>query len=162
VHGRRRYADVDPLKADARGDEQGREHRGGADVSTAGVPTTPGRVVGHIAALWRYPVKSMAGHQLPEVDVGWQGLAGDRRWAFVRPNSEANGFPWMTIRERAEMWGYRPAFVEPDRPGSSPTVVATPSGDELDVADPRLAARLGDGVRLIRQDRGASNDIASA
>ncbi|HZG95891.1 MAG TPA: MOSC domain-containing protein [Mycobacteriales bacterium] len=124
-------------------------------MTTAVRPTPPGRVVGHIAALWRYPVKSMAGHQLPEIHVDWQGLTGDRRWAFVRPDQEASGFPWLTIRERAQMWGYRPAFVEPDRPNSSPTVVVTPSGAELDVVDPRLAAELGAGVRVLRQDRGA-------
>jgi uncharacterized protein YcbX len=31
-----------------------------------------------IAAIWRYPVKSMAGERLAEVDVGPLGLDGDR------------------------------------------------------------------------------------
>jgi hypothetical protein len=33
-------------------------------------------------------------------------------------------------------------------------MVRTPSGDEFDVVDPALAAELGDGVRVIKQDRG--------
>jgi hypothetical protein len=128
--------------------------------TAAGRPVDTGRVVvGRVAALWRYPVKSMAGHQLPEVHVDWHGLTGDRRWAFIRPDREASGFPWLTIRERAEMWRYQPAFVDPDRPNTSPTVVLTPAGDELDVLDPRLAAELGAGVRLIRQDRGAFDEM---
>jgi uncharacterized protein YcbX len=40
--------------------------------------------VGRVVALWRYPVKSMAAEQLDGVEVSWFGLAGDRRWAFIR------------------------------------------------------------------------------
>ncbi|MGY1782729.1 MOSC domain-containing protein [Geodermatophilus sp. SYSU D01036] len=32
--------------------------------------------------LWRYPVKSLQGERLDAVDVGHEGLAGDRRWAL--------------------------------------------------------------------------------
>jgi uncharacterized protein YcbX len=110
--------------------------------------------VGRVAALWRYPVKSMAAEPLKEVEVSWHGLAGDRRWAFVRGGVERSGFPWMTIRERAEMGHYRPSFADPSRPDDSRTVVRTPAGDELSVVDPALAAELGDGVRVIKQDRG--------
>jgi uncharacterized protein YcbX len=110
--------------------------------------------VGRVAALWRYPVKSMAAESLEAVEVSWHGLAGDRRWAFVRGGVERSGFPWMTIRERAEMGHYRPSFADPSRPDASRTVVRTPSGDELEVVDPALAAELGDGVRVIKQNRG--------
>jgi len=37
--------------------------------------------VGTVAALLRYPVKSMAGERLGAVEVDARGLAGDRRWA---------------------------------------------------------------------------------
>jgi len=111
-------------------------------------------VVGHVAALWRYPVKSMAGEELDGVEVSWHGLAGDRRWAFIRDGQVRSGFPWLTIRERPELAHYRPRFAEPDRPNASATLVRTPSGGELDVADPALAAELGPGVRVIKQDRG--------
>src|SRR5258708_5297482 len=39
--------------------------------------------VGRIVSLFRYPVKSMAAQVLDEVDVSFEGLAGDRRWAFI-------------------------------------------------------------------------------
>jgi len=111
-------------------------------------------MVGRVAALWRYPVKSMAAEQLDGAEVSWHGLAGDRRWAFIREEQVRSSFPWLTIRERPELAHYRPRFAEPDRPNASPTLVRTPGGAELDVADPALAAELGPGVRVIKQNRG--------
>ncbi|MCB1163253.1 MAG: MOSC domain-containing protein [Candidatus Latescibacteria bacterium] len=112
---------------------------------------TLGRVVG----LWRYPIKSMAAEPLQEVELSWQGLAGDRRWAFVRGGMEKSNFPWLTIRQLPELWHYRPRFLEPGKPESSATHVHTPDGRELDVTDPALAAELGHDARVIRQNRGA-------
>jgi uncharacterized protein YcbX len=111
-------------------------------------------VVGCVAALWRYPVKSMAAEGLERVEVSWHGLAGDRRWAFIRAGQVRSGFPWLTIRELPELAHYRPRFADPDRPNASVTLVRTPSGGELDVADPALAAEFGPGVRVIKSDRG--------
>jgi uncharacterized protein YcbX len=110
--------------------------------------------VGRVAGLWRYPVKSMAAESLDEVEVSWHGLAGDRRWAFVQEALVRSGFPWLTIRERSDMGRYRPSFAQPDRPNDSRTIVTTPAGAELDVTDPALAAELGGGVRVIKQNRG--------
>jgi uncharacterized protein YcbX len=111
--------------------------------------------VGRVVGLWRYPVKSMAAEALAEVEVSWHGLAGDRRWAFIRSDVPRSGFPWFTLRQRADLNHYRPSFVEPERPDKSPTVVQTPSGAVLDVTDPALAAELGPGgIRVIKQDRG--------
>src|SRR5215472_7829396 len=75
--------------------------------------------VGRVAGLWRYPVKSMAAEEARSAEVSWHGLAGDRRWAFIRD-----------------------------------VQVRTPSAAEFDVADPALAAELGPGVRVIKQDSG--------
>ncbi|MFI5843606.1 MOSC domain-containing protein [Catenuloplanes sp. NPDC051500] len=110
--------------------------------------------VGRVAALWRYPVKSMAAEPLERADLSWHGLAGDRRWAFLRDLPARNGFPWLTIRERPDLLHYRPWLAEPDRPDASPVLVTTPSGEKLDVADPALAAELGDGVRVLKLNRG--------
>ncbi len=113
-----------------------------------------GRVIGRIVELWRYPVKSMAAQSLTEAEVSWRGIAGDRRWAFVRPGMERSGFPWLTARELPDLFKYVPSFSAPKRPDSSPVMVKTPSGRELEVVDPELAAELGEGVRVIKQDRG--------
>ncbi|MEP6506766.1 MAG: MOSC domain-containing protein, partial [Gemmatimonadales bacterium] len=82
------------------------------------------------------------------------GLAGDRRWAFLQESLVRSGFPWMTIRECPNMWRYEPYFLDPDRPELSITLVRTPSGDELDVVDLSLAEELGKGVRVLKQSRG--------
>jgi uncharacterized protein len=124
-------------------------------------------VVGHVAALWRYPVKSMAAEELDDAEVSWHGLAGDRRWAFIRDGQVSSGSPWLTMRERPELAHYRPRFVVPRRPGASPVLVRTPSGGELDAADPALAAELGPGgtrhqagPRRLRHDAPVAADHA--
>ena len=111
-------------------------------------------VIGQVAGLFRYPVKSMAAEPMQSADVGWQGLAGDRRWAFVRGGMEQSGFPWLTIREQPLMAQYRPRFTDPGQPDSSTTLVTSPSGVDYEVADPALADELGFDSRVIRQSRG--------
>src|SRR5262249_45198493 len=92
-------------------------------------------VVGRVVALWRYPVKSMAAEQLDGAEVSWHGLAGDRRWAFIRGGQVRSGFPWLTIRERPELAHYRPFFAEPGRPNASATSSSPPEGVRTTVAD---------------------------
>lgn len=115
--------------------------------------------VGRVAGLWRYPVKSMAPEPLESVDVSWNGLSGDRRWAFIREGTARSGFPWLTLRERADLGRFRPTFVSPDALDTSATVVVTPDGARYDVVDPALAAELGEGVRVIKQDRGVFDTL---
>ena len=128
-----------------------------------GIPNldTPAKVnetreaaVGRVVSLYRYPVKSMAAEPLDSAEVGWNGIVGDRRWAFVRHGLERNGFPWLTIRQVPRMALYRSRFVDPAQPEKSDTAVRTPSGSEMDVLDPALAAELCHGARVIRQGRG--------
>jgi len=115
-----------------------------------------GLVVGRVVGLWRYPVKSMGPEALVEAQISWHGIAGDRRWAFVRDGAMGGGFPWLTLRERRDMNRYHPSFLDPDRPDASPTVVQTPSGAHLDVADPALAEELFPaGARAVKLSRGA-------
>jgi uncharacterized protein YcbX len=92
-------------------------------------------IVGRVAALFRYPVKAMAAEPVEAVEASWQGLEGDRRWAFVRAGQARNGFPWFTLRQHAGLYGYRPVFGDP-------VVVHTPGGEKYEVDDPALAAEL--------------------
>lgn len=113
------------------------------------------KVVGRVVGLWRYPVKSMAAESLTRAEVSWQGVEGDRRWAFVRPDATRSAFPWLTIRERPEMGRYVPTLSDPDHPEASAVLVRTPTGEVFDVADPELAGELDpEGARVIRQGRG--------
>ena len=36
-----------------------------------------------VVSLWRYPVKSMQGEELPAATIGELGIEGDRQWALV-------------------------------------------------------------------------------
>ncbi len=92
-----------------------------------------------VTQLWRFPVKSMAGEPLDEADVYWHGIPGDRRYALVQPELAHSDFPWLTIRERAELVGYRPRLLTPDRPDDSRVAVRTPDGEELGIEE--LATR---------------------
>ncbi len=112
------------------------------------------RIVGTVQELRRFPVKSMAAESLQTVSAGWHGLAGDRRWAFIRPGIERSGFPWLTIREKPDLWRHEAYFTDPSDVESSKTMVRTPDGSEWEVTDPELAQRLGEGVRVIKVGSG--------
>src|SRR5829696_3432223 len=47
------------------------------------------QVVGRIAAISVYPVRSTAGREVPSTDVTAGGLAGDRAWVAVGPDGAA-------------------------------------------------------------------------
>ncbi len=40
--------------------------------------------IGHVEAIFRYPVKSMAGERMEVANLGWHGIDGDRRLALRR------------------------------------------------------------------------------
>src|SRR5215470_5148801 len=97
--------------------------------------------IGEIAALFRYPVKSMRGESLEVADLGWHGLDGDRRLAFRRPG-DRGGFPWLTASKLPEL-----ILFAPQRRGEAvdrelPTHVRTPDGEELSIFGEPLAAEI--------------------
>jgi uncharacterized protein YcbX len=96
--------------------------------------------VGVVSQVWRYPVKSMAGERIGAAEVGWHGLDGDRRWAFLRDDVPRSGFPWLTIRQRPELALYRP------RIDGNRVLVRPPGGEEVDV----LELGLGRALKLDR------------
>ena len=113
-------------------------------------------LVGRLVGIWRYPVKSMGAEPLEKAEVSWFGLAGDRRWAFVRDEARHSGFPWLTIRERTDMHTYQPAFLDLEKPDASAVVVITPQGEEVNLTDPKLATELYPaGARLVKHHRGS-------
>ena len=120
--------------------------------------------LGVVAQLYRYPVKSMRGEELAEVAVSLQGLAGDRRYAFVQTGSRSP-FPWLTARQTAAILRYTPAFATPfDETGREPPLrVRTPAGRDLAVDSDDLRAELeaafGQPLHLLRDYRG-SYDVA--
>lgn len=113
--------------------------------------------VGIVRALYRYPVKSMKGESLAETQVGWYGLEGDRRYAFVR-GDVVSSFPWLTARQLPQMLMYVPQFTDPTDVKNSAVAVTTANGRYLPITSPELAVELaeayGADVNLINIGRG--------
>jgi len=97
--------------------------------------------IGHVEALFRYPVKSMAGEQLEASELGWHGLEGDRRLA-LRRTEDRSGFPWLSASKLPDLVLFTPQRRDDDAPGNLPTHVRTPDGRELPVFSDELAAEI--------------------
>jgi hypothetical protein len=115
-------------------------------------------LVGHVAAITRYPVKSMAGEPRDAAEIDWQGMEGDRQWAFVK-QGDATRFPWFTGRDLSELVRYRADYDDPADPRRSPVMVTAPSGERWPLASPalhdRLAAASGRALTLLQLGIGA-------
>jgi uncharacterized protein len=106
------------------------------------------RLVATVAALFRYPVKSMLGEQLDSVEVGERGLVGDRAFAVVdredrRIASAKHPRKWSRLLELRATYPEGPA---------SPALISFPDGttattDDGDI-DGRLSSFLGRDVTL--------------
>lgn len=114
----------------------------------------------HIAtvrALYRYPVKSMAGFPLQTAQVGWHGLEGDRRVAFRRHNAR-NGFPWLNAGRLSKLPLYTPLIPESGEANQIPSRVRTPDGRELELGGETLRRELseafGSAVELMQLEQG--------
>ncbi len=100
------------------------------------------KAIGHIEALYRYPVKSMAGEQLESATLGWHGFEGDRRLAFRRVE-DRSGFPWLSAGRLPDLIRFAPLRRGESAPTDLPTHVRTPEGEELPVDGEELAAEVG-------------------
>ncbi len=98
--------------------------------------------IGHVEAIFRYPVKSMRGERLEVADLGWHGLEGDRRLAFRRLD-DRSGFPWLTASKLPELLLFAPQRRGDGADGDLPTHVRAPNGKELPVFGEELAAEVG-------------------
>jgi uncharacterized protein YcbX len=119
------------------------------------MPNASENVSGRVVAIWRYPVKSMLGEELDSVEVGDNGLLGDRAFALVdaatgKVASAKNPRRWPNL------FGFRAAFIEPPRDARAlPAVQITrPDGasSTTDAADVEatLSEAVGRPVRLAR------------
>jgi uncharacterized protein len=97
--------------------------------------------VGHVEAIFRYPVKSMAGERLEVAELGWHGLEGDRRLAFRRMGDHS-GFPWLSASQLPDLVLFAP-HREDGAQGALPSHVRTPDGEEMLVFGEDLASEVG-------------------
>jgi MOSC domain-containing protein len=100
-----------------------------------------GSEIGHIEAIFRYPVKSMAGEPLETATLGWHGLESDRRFA-VRRLDDRSGFPWLQASKLPELLTFAPSR-EGGTDAGLPTHVRTPDGEVMPILSDELAAEIG-------------------
>jgi uncharacterized protein YcbX len=98
--------------------------------------------IGRIEAIFRYPVKSMAGEQLEAAELGWHGLEGDRRLALRRTHDQS-GFPWLSATKLPDLLLYSPQYRDGAADDELPTHVRTPDGEALAVFEDALASEIG-------------------
>lgn len=124
--------------------------------------------IGHVEAIFRYPVKSMAAEPLASADLGFNGLEGDRRFALRRLHDRSD-FPWLNASKFPDLIRYTPLSRDPNSP--LPTHVRTPEGEEFPIASDDLAHHIahrhGAPVQMLHLRHGIFDDamlslIASA
>jgi MOSC domain-containing protein len=119
--------------------------------------------IGHVEAIFRYPVKSMRGEPLEVANVGWHGLDGDRRLAFRRID-DRSGFPWLIASKLPELLLFAPHRREDGAQGDLPTHVRTPDGEEMPVFGEDLATevgrRYGAPVQMMQLNNGIFDDAS--
>ena len=112
-------------------------------------------IVGSVAELWRFPVKSMQGEQLQEVTVTARGGLGDRAYALIDTET-GKVVSAKSVKRFPDLLACQAAFVEPPRAHRDvpPVRIALPNGrsvtsDSRDV-DRTLSAYFRREVRLAR------------
>jgi uncharacterized protein YcbX len=117
--------------------------------------------IGHVEALFRYPVKSMRGERLTAANLRWHGIDGDRRLAFRRLGNRS-GRPWLTAGRLPELLLFAPQGREENDGEEHPTHVHTPDGAVMPIFGDELAAevsrRHGAPVEMMRLKHGIFDD----
>jgi uncharacterized protein len=111
--------------------------------------------VGAIAALWRFPVKSMLGERVDTAEVTEHGVVGDRAYALIEAET-GKVLSAKNPKLGPAMLGCRAEFTESPKEGEPPPPVRitlpddTSSMSDAPDVDATLSGYLGRGVRLAR------------
>lgn len=110
---------------------------GSGSQPSPGGPSGDGVVVGRVTALFRYPVKSMAGEAVEHAAVGSSGLAHDRAWAvYTEDGGIASGKRTRRFRPVPGLMRWRSVA------GHDVPEVLDPEGSRLRADDPAAGAAL--------------------
>ena len=119
--------------------------------------------IGRIKAIYRYPVKSMAGTELTNAQLGFHGIEGDRRFAFRRM-AEHGDFPWLSASRLPEMILFRPFHKQENDQSLIPTHVRTPEGIDLELRSSELneeiSRRFGSELQLMHLKHGIFDEAS--
>ena len=131
--------------------------------STTFENNTVGIELGHISAIFRYPIKSMAGERLESAKLGWHGVEGDRRLAFRRL-ADRGAFPWLNASRHPELLLYQPIGRQDTTGEPLPTHIRTPDGRVYALTDEALrkeiATRHWGDVELMQLRHGIFDESA--
>jgi hypothetical protein len=116
--------------------------------------------IGSVAALWRYPVKSMQGEELGDAPVTARGILGDRAYA-VRDRATGHIASAKHPRKWGALFACQAAFVEPPRLGAPlpPVWITLPDGAVVHSAQPDVDRALARAIG--RANAAASVALAS-
>jgi uncharacterized protein YcbX len=123
--------------------------------------------LGRVSAIFRYPVKSMAGDLLDVARLSWHGIEGDRRLAFRRL-TDKSGFPWLTASKLPQLLLYKPVRLDSNANSENgellPTHVRTPEGKEYELRSDELrkelSSRYGSDVELMNLKSGIFDEAS--
>jgi uncharacterized protein YcbX len=120
--------------------------------------------LGRISAIYRYPVKSMAGELIEAARLGWHGIEGDRRFSFRRL-ADVGGFPWLTAGKLPELILYQPFGRDTSSDEPAPTHVRTPEGTNLELRSAALREDIsrrygGASIELMRLKHGIFDEAS--
>ena len=108
-------------------------------------------IVGQVAELWRYPVKSMGGERMDAVRCTLRGFEGDRRWAVQASDGKLGS--GKSSRRFHALRGLLSVAAFIDAAGD--TRIRLPDGAILRVDDPAAALAVGritgETVRLVSE-----------
>ncbi|MGH2686382.1 MAG: MOSC domain-containing protein [Actinomycetota bacterium] len=113
------------------------------------------QATGAVAALWRFPVKSMQGEVLDQAEVGPTGVLGDRGYALVVADT-GKVVSAKHPKVGTALLRCRAKFVHPPKSADDlpPVRITLPSGEGVTSDAPGVDATLSDylglGVRLAR------------
>jgi uncharacterized protein len=106
----------------------------------------------HVAALWRYPVKSVGGERVPALALEGDGVAGDREWGV---QDRAAGLV-LTAKECPPLLHASAAVVD------GTTVVTLPDGTGGEAGPAALDATLSDWLgRTVGLERARPGEAAA-
>ncbi|MGX6448625.1 MOSC domain-containing protein [Patulibacter sp. S7RM1-6] len=110
--------------------------------------------LGRVAALHRYPVKSMRGETLTTAELDGAGLDGDRAWALLDRMRN-----WASAKTNRGRWRLVDGMLDLRATTDGDDVVVTlPDGTSVRAGEPAadevLSAHLGRALRFDRGDRG--------
>jgi len=121
--------------------------------------------LGRISAIFRYPVKSMAGELLDAANIGWHGIEGDRRLALRRLN-DTSEFPWLSASKLPQLLLYKPFRLDGNSSDLLPTHVRNPDGKEYELNSAELredvSRRYGSELELMNLRHGIFDEACTS